>query len=67
MAAKIPEGWHKVTGGKVKKGDKIRSESTFVPADALGYISVITHEYASAAGHPTALYECVIRKEKGTK
>ena len=64
MNADIPKGWVKVFEGNVKKGDKIRSETTFVNAIDLGYLSCITNEPASAIGHPIVLYECVIRKIK---
>ena len=56
----IPQGWEKIKGTTVKKGDKIRTEFGWADADYIGY----RDNPASAIGHPTSLYECVIRKIK---
>lgn len=55
----IPKGWRRVIG-TVTKYDWIKSPYGWEPAANLGP-SVFTKDgIRSAAGHPTALYECVI-------
>lgn len=62
---KIPDGWERIKGDTIKRGDMISTAGGFVDAGILGKSSI--NKYFSAIGHPTALFECVIRKKAKVK
>ncbi len=58
MPSEIPKGWTQIRGDKVRTGDRLRTPDGWCDADNLGR----GDNFRSAVGHPTSLYECVIRK-----